>query len=68
VLGAALDLIASRALPANPAVKILGFALDEDDLRLGLEQSFRAMARLADGEGRIELVDRANRVRPRTFV
>ena len=68
VLGAALELIASRALPPNQAVKILGFALDERDLRLGLEESYRAMARMVDAESRIELVDRANRVRPRSLV
>jgi serine/threonine-protein kinase PknG len=68
VLGAALELVQSHTLMPNAAVKILGFALEEDDLRLGLEQSYRAMARLVDGESRIELVDRANHVRPRTFV
>ncbi|GCD37572.1 serine/threonine protein kinase [Streptomyces chrestomyceticus JCM 4735] len=48
---------------------LLGSALDERGLRLGLERSFRLLARLAQrGEERIELVERANRFRPRTWV
>ncbi|MFH8405036.1 tetratricopeptide repeat protein [Streptomyces sp. NPDC018019] len=48
---------------------LLGSALDERGLRFGLEQSFRLLARLAQrGEERIELVERANRFRPRTWV
>ncbi|GLF93655.1 serine/threonine-protein kinase PknG [Streptomyces yaizuensis] len=54
--------------PAAPAV-LLGSALDERGLRFGLERSFRALARLAQrGEERIDLVERANRYRPRTWV
>jgi serine/threonine-protein kinase PknG len=49
-------------------VKILGYPLEENPLRFGLERSLRAMARLVDGDARIELVDRANRVRPRTVI
>jgi serine/threonine-protein kinase PknG len=67
VLGAALELVRAKALPPNSAVKVLGFGLEEDQLRFGLEQSFRAMARLVDGPGRVELVDRANAIRPRTL-
>ncbi|WP_443058037.1 tetratricopeptide repeat protein, partial [Streptomyces sp. KLMMK] len=38
-------------------------------LRFGLERSYRVLARLAQrGEERIELVERANRFRPRTWV
>ena len=38
-------------------------------LRSGLEQSYRALARLApDQARRIELVDLANEVRPRTWL
>ncbi|KEF19100.1 serine/threonine protein kinase [Streptomyces rimosus] len=48
---------------------LLGSALDERGLRFGLERSFRLLARLAQrGEERIELVERANRFRPRTWV
>jgi serine/threonine-protein kinase PknG len=43
--------------------------LTERDVRLALERSFRARARMApDRRGRIELVDRANSLRPRTLV
>jgi serine/threonine-protein kinase PknG len=68
VLDTALELVTSRVLMANASVKILGYALQEHDLRLGLEQAFRGMARLVDGEMKIQLVDRANQVRPRTLV
>lgn len=67
VLGSALDLVLTRALPASPAVKVLGCSLEEISLRAGLEQSFRAMARLVDADERIQFVDRANAVRPRTL-
>ncbi|MEU3171993.1 tetratricopeptide repeat protein [Streptomyces sp. NPDC007000] len=48
---------------------LLGNGLDERDLRFGLERSYRTLARLArSGEERIDLVERANRYRPRTWV
>ncbi|MEV6317029.1 tetratricopeptide repeat protein [Streptomyces sp. NPDC051776] len=48
---------------------LLGSRLDERGLRFGLERSYRVLARLAQrGEERIELVERANRCRPRTWV
>jgi serine/threonine-protein kinase PknG len=48
---------------------LLGCAWDERELRLALEASLRASARLASDPGqRILLVDRANAVRPRTWV
>ncbi|MFI9624771.1 tetratricopeptide repeat protein [Streptomyces sp. NPDC052042] len=49
--------------------KLLGSELDERGLRFGLERSYRLLARLAEpGDERIELVERANRFRPRTWV
>jgi serine/threonine-protein kinase PknG len=49
--------------------ELLGSELDERGLRFGLERSYRTLARLArDGEERIDLVERANRYRPRTWV
>ncbi|MFE4018753.1 tetratricopeptide repeat protein [Streptomyces sp. NPDC059101] len=55
---------AARQRPA-----LLGSPLDERGLRFGLERSYRLLARLAQrGEERIELVERANRFRPRTWV
>ncbi|MCM2575970.1 serine/threonine-protein kinase [Streptomyces meridianus] len=48
---------------------LLGSRPDERGLRLGLERSYRALARLAQrGEERIDLVERANRCRPRTWM
>jgi serine/threonine-protein kinase PknG len=67
ILGAALD-----AVTAGQAVgdgRLLGCEPAEYPLRSGLEQSYRALARLApDQPRRIELVDRANEVRPRTWL
>ncbi|WP_162948510.1 serine/threonine-protein kinase [Streptomyces europaeiscabiei] len=72
VLGCALDWVLSGgqgvAPPAGGRV-LLGSALDERGLRFGLERSYRTLARLAQGgEERIDLVERANRYRPRTWV
>ncbi|MFJ6944700.1 tetratricopeptide repeat protein [Streptomyces wuyuanensis] len=70
VLGTALDWVLSGSVGARPArTVLLGSELDERGLRFGLERSFRVLARLApNGEERIELVERANRYRPRTWV
>lgn len=77
VLGSALDWVLSGSHGAGPdgegAVHgrpaLLGSPLDERGLRFGLERSYRLLARLAQrGEKRIELVERANRFRPRTWV
>ncbi|MFG3123263.1 tetratricopeptide repeat protein [Streptomyces sp. NPDC048201] len=73
VLGCALDWILSRgqdtARPVTGGQVLLGSGLDERGLRFGLERAYRTLARLAPGgEERIELVERANRYRPRTWV
>ncbi|WP_405592614.1 tetratricopeptide repeat protein [Streptomyces sp. NBC_01190] len=77
VLGSALDwVLAGRAgepaageAPAGAPTGVLGARLTERDLRFGLERSYRVLARLAQqGSARIELVERANRFRPRTWV
>jgi serine/threonine-protein kinase PknG len=48
--------------------RLLGYPLTERELRFGLERCYRSLARLAsDADRRIELVDQANSVRPRTF-
>jgi serine/threonine-protein kinase PknG len=48
--------------------RLLGYPLTERDLRFGLERCYRSLARLAsDADRRIELVDQANSVRPRTL-
>ncbi|MBL1112574.1 protein kinase [Streptomyces sp. 110] len=72
VLGSALDWVlsgSSGAPPGHNRPPLLGSNLDERGLRFGLERSYRVLARLAQrGEERIELVERANRFRPRTWV
>jgi serine/threonine-protein kinase PknG len=69
ILRAALEWAAAGPSPA-PARdgKILGCEPTERSLRFGLERGYRALARLApDRERRIELVDLANAIRPRTW-
>ncbi|MFE2018373.1 tetratricopeptide repeat protein [Streptomyces sp. NPDC059499] len=79
VLGTALDWVLSGSptaqspATASPATAgprtLLDSELDERGLRFGLERSYRMLARLAQrGDERIELVERANRFRPRTWV
>lgn len=73
VLGSALDWILSGGQGSVPTAAggrtLLGSGLDERGLRFGLERSYRMLARLAQGgEERIDLVERANRYRPRTWV
>ncbi|MDQ1045649.1 serine/threonine-protein kinase [Streptomyces sp. V4I2] len=74
VLGSALDWILSGGQGSAPPSAaggrvLLGSGLDERGLRFGLERSYRTLARLASGgEERIDLVERANRYRPRTWV
>ncbi|MFD5447412.1 tetratricopeptide repeat protein [Streptomyces sp. NPDC127100] len=73
VLGCALDWVLSGGRGSVPSAAggraLLGSGLDERGLRFGLERSYRMLARLArGGEERIDLVERANRYRPRTWV
>ncbi|WP_461096476.1 serine/threonine-protein kinase [Streptomyces bullii] len=73
VLGCALDWVLSGGQGSAPTAAggrtLLGSGLDERGLRFGLERSYRTLARLArGGEERIDLVERANRYRPRTWV
>lgn len=73
VLGCALDWILSgdrnTVRTAFGGRVLLGSGLDERGLRFGLERAYRTLARLAPGgQERNELVERANRYRPRTWV
>ncbi|GHH11956.1 hypothetical protein Srubr_75330 [Streptomyces rubradiris] len=70
VLGGALDWVLSGGAGSAAAGRtLLGSGLDERGLRFGLERAYRTLARLAPGgKERIELVERANRYRPRTWV
>ena len=66
VLRAALESVASGVTLSGG--ELLGCEPSERSLRFGLERSYRALARLApDRRRRIELVDLANDVRPRTW-
>jgi serine/threonine-protein kinase PknG len=69
VLESALDLVSSRATAADRTVRVLGEPLLERPLRRALERALRQLARLEpDRDRQIELVDRANAVRPRTLI
>ncbi|MBV2151563.1 serine/threonine-protein kinase [Kitasatospora sp. SUK 42] len=71
VLGAALEWVTAGSTGAEHAgaTVVLGRPAVERELRFALEQSYRVLARLADrAETRIEMVERANRARPRTWV
>lgn len=73
VLGCALDWVLSGSQSSAPhsggGRVLLGSEVDERGLRFALERSYRTLARLAQGgEERIDLVERANRYRPRTWV
>jgi len=73
ILRAALNWAAQAGGNVSTAVvprggKILGCEPDERALRFGLERSYRALAKLtSDHRRRVELVDMANSVRPRTW-
>ena len=69
VLETTLALLDRHAIKADHNARLLGEPLQETALRRGLEQALRQMARLEpDREKQIALVDRANAVRPRTWV
>ena len=73
ILRAALDWVsdgtsaAPRAGAQSAAERILGYEPNERALRFGLERGYRALATLLP-ERRVELVDMANSVRPRTWI
>ncbi|MFJ6621565.1 tetratricopeptide repeat protein [Kitasatospora sp. NPDC091335] len=71
VLGAALGWVGAETAAGRRSADlvVLGRPAQERELRFALEQSYRVLARLADrAETRIEMVERANRARPRTWV
>ena len=72
ILRAALGWASSGQAPASGGTSadglILGCEPNERALRFGLERSYRALARLtSDRSRRIELVDMANAIRPKTW-
>ena len=69
-LAAAAETVGDIAATGQPAGTgpILGCEPSARALRFGLERSYRALARLTpDEDRRIELVDLANTIRPRTL-
>jgi serine/threonine-protein kinase PknG len=68
LLEAALRLVETGRVVGDESTRLLDHPLIERDLRLGLERSYRALARgAASPDERNRLVDEANRVRPKTF-
>jgi serine/threonine-protein kinase PknG len=68
LLEAALALVGSGGALDDGRDSLLGYRLLERDLRFGVERSYRELARWAASSAeRIQLVDRANQVRPRTW-
>jgi serine/threonine-protein kinase PknG len=72
VLGSALDWVLSGNPGAGPeatGTRLLDCALTERELRFGMERSYRVLSRLAQqNSSATELVERANRFRPWTWV
>jgi serine/threonine-protein kinase PknG len=68
LLESALQLSVTGARPLGADPRLLGYRIEERDLRVGLERTYRALARRATTRGdRIRLVDDANRTRPKTW-
>jgi len=70
ILRAALDWVSAtpqRGAGRTGSERILGCEPNERSLRFGLERGYRALATLLP-ERRVELVDMANSVRPRTWI
>ncbi len=66
-LSEVLSELTEQKLTPDPTRKIFGVPFTDTGIRLGLEHSYRQLARLASTtEQRIALVDKANSVRPRT--
>jgi serine/threonine-protein kinase PknG len=68
LLRSALHLLENDKVAEDHELRLAGNPLTERDVRLGLERTYRSLARLATtANQRIRLVDWANRVRPRTW-
>ena len=68
VLESALALVGRGGAFDDGRASLLGYRFAERDLRFGVERSYRELARWAPSSAeRIELVDHANEVRPRTW-
>jgi serine/threonine-protein kinase PknG len=68
LLEAALQLVQRGGAFDDGRASLLGYRFLERDLRVGVERSYRELARWAPSSAeRIQLVDHANQVRPRTW-
>ncbi len=67
ILDAALDVLYSGEVKPDPALTVFGHPFKKKILRACLEKSLRRMAQFVTGEERVELIDEANQVRPRTL-
>jgi len=68
VLYSAIKMLASKKLKENKKFKLLGYSLEEYQLRLGAEAEYRKSAHYAATlDEKIKWVDRANSVRPVTL-
>jgi serine/threonine-protein kinase PknG len=68
VLESALALVERGGAYDDGRASLLGHRFSERDLRFGVERSYRELARwAASSSERVELVDHANQVRPRTW-
>ena len=65
LLEAALDALIRGGVTHSDSL-LLGSPFQEEPVRLGLERSYRELARLATGQDKIDLVDKANEKRPMT--
>jgi serine/threonine-protein kinase PknG len=69
LLEAALELVQHGQAFDDGRASLLGHRFLERDLRFAVERSYRELARFASRNSeRIQLVDRANQVRPRTWI
>jgi len=69
VLETAMTAVDDGASPADPTLTVLGRSFDERDLRVGLEEAYRKLARRATTRPeRVALVEYANHVRPRSVL
>jgi len=69
VLSSTLKALTMGGVRAARGRQVLGCALAETDIRRGLEQALRQLARFeSNHDEQIALVDRANAVRPRTWI
>ena len=68
ILTSALAMVTGGSVPPDGSVRIGGAALDERDIRRGLERACRELARYAPTRAdKIALIDKANEYRPLTL-